>query len=341
MSDIKDDVQAKGSSRRFSVGEFGWVWFGLIGLVLLTLLVAPGTLSPNNLAAIMPFFAILALAAVGQTLVIQQRGLDFSIPGTIALVAIIMTQVQNSSGSLVLALGVALLCAVAIGVVNSLIIVGLSITPLVATLAVNAVLIGAAFGISRGAYATTSDDWNAITRIQVYGIPVIVIMAVAIIGVLSFVIRKTVAGRRFVLVGANPLAARAAGVRIRRYQMSAYIACSLCAGLAGVLLSGFVGAATPQLGDTYLLATIAAVVIGGTPFTGGRGSLIATAGGALFLSQLAQLTLAMGAPASVQLFVQAAVLALAVLVRNVKLEGIVRLFSGGRSRRSADASGMG
>jgi ribose transport system permease protein len=323
--------------RRFRIGEFGWVWIGLIGLFILSALIAPGTLDIDNLRAIMPFFAILALAAVGQTLVIQQRGLDFSIPGTIALVAIVMTKIETAGNPLWYSLLVAGLLAALIGIVNSLIIVFLSITPLVATLATNAILIGAAFGISKGAYATTSDDWNEIARGEVIGIPIIVIIAVVIIAGLSFVLRKTVSGRRFIVVGANPSAARAAGVRVRRYQMSAYIVCSLCAGLAGVLLAGYVGAATPQLGDTYLLATIAAVVIGGTPFTGGRGSLVATAVGALFLSQLAQLTLALGAPASTQLFVQAGVLVLAVALRNLDLAAVGRALRG-RSPEPADAA---
>ena len=90
-----------------------------------------------------------------------------------------------------------------------------------------------------------------------------------------------------------------------------------------MLLAGFIGSATSTLGAPYLLTAIAAVVVGGTPLTGGRGSLVATAAAALFLSQLGQLTLALGAPTSIQLFVQAAVLVLATGLHHIRRRGTV------------------
>lgn len=321
------DAEATKPSR-WQMGEYGWVWVGLVSLLILSALLVPGTLAIGSLLAIGPFFAVLGLAAAGQCLVIQQRGLDLSIAGTFAVCAIVMTRLELIGVSLPVALATSLGLAAIIGLVNGLIILKMSVSPLIATLATNAVLLGAAYMISGGQYLSSSDEWNSIARARTeFGIPLVIVLVVLIIAVLSFLVRKSVPGRRFVLVGANPAAARAAGVRVTSYQLTAYVLCALLAGMGGLLLAGFVGNATPGLGEPYLLATVAAVVIGGTPLTGGRGSLVATAGGALLLSQLDQLTAGLGAPQATQLFVQAAILVLAFAVRHINRDAIRRIFN--------------
>ncbi|MCD4850628.1 ABC transporter permease [Arthrobacter sp. AK01] len=326
-------TEAAGTSRaeRWRFGQYSWVWVGLLGLLILSAILVPATLSPVSLVAVLPFFAVLALAAVGQCLVIQQRGLDLSIPGTFAVTAIVMTRLELIGVSMPLALIASLGIAVLIGLVNGLVILKLSVSPLVATLSTNAILLGAAYMISGGQYLSSSPEWNGIARSRiVFDVPFVIVMVVVVIAVFSFLLRKSVPGRRFVLVGSNPAAARAAGIGITAYQLSSYVLCSLFAGIAGLLLTGFVGNATPGLGGPYLLSTVAAVVIGGTPLTGGKGSLVATAAGALLLSQLDQLTASLGAPQSTQMFVQAGVLVLAFAVRQVNRGTFDRLLS--RSR---------
>ena len=327
VQDAQDRAQppAERSSRnRIHVGEFGWVWIGLLGVYGLSLLVAPGTLRLNSVMAALPFTAILAIIAAGQTLVIQQRGLDLSAPGVVTISAILMTKVGASNDSALVGVAAALVVAALVGLVNGVIVTGLSITPLVATLATNSVLVGAAYAISGGAYSTATVGWVEFARDRVFGVPVPVVIAVVLIGGLAWVFRKSVFGRRFVIVGANPAAARAAGIRFRQSQLTAYVVCSLCAGIGAVLLTGVTGAATPDLGTPYLFSAITAVVVGGTFFTGGRGSVVATTAGALLLSQLSQLTLALGAPASTQLFVTAGVLVLSVSLRHFSFRTVTR-----------------
>jgi ribose transport system permease protein len=334
MSDTQLDEEVSGTgvpktprTARIRFGEYAWVWVGLGGLIALSAILAPATLSPGSLVAVMPFFAVLALAAVGQCLVIQQRGLDLSIPGTFAVTAIVMTRLEAIGYAMPIALLISLGISMLIGLVNGFVILRLSVSPLVATLATNSVLLGAAYMISGGQYISSSADWNSIARARLlFGIPLVVLFVVVLIAVFSFLLRKSILGRRFVLVGSNPAAGRAAGIGVTSYQMGSYVLCSLLAGIAGLLLTGFVGNATPGLGTPYLLATVAAVVIGGTPLTGGRGSLVATAAGALLLSQLDQLTASLGAPQSTQMFVQAAVLVLAFAVRQINRRALRRLF---------------
>ena len=117
-------------------------------------------------------------------------------------------------------------------------------------------------------------------------------------------------------VGANPLAAQSSG-RVLRYQIGAYVVAAACYAVADVLLAGFVGFASPTAGSDYLLPSIAAVVVGGTPFTGGRGSVVASGASALFRAQLGQMALALGAGPAQQLLVQAVAIVAATSVRRV------------------------
>lgn len=311
-----------GACARLRVGEFGWIWIGLGAVFVFSAIVAPGTLRLNTFTAMLPFAAVLAIAAVGETLVIQQRGLDLSLPGTMSICALALARTEGTHGSLLAGIMVSLLVAVVIGTVNGLMITRLSITPLVATLAVNSLVVGGVYSYSHGLPIATSSGLTRFTRAKAAGVPAVVIVTVVLVAAIALVSHKTAAGRRFTLVGASAPAARAAGVRVTRYQLAAYIAAAICAGGAGVLLAGFTGSATSDLGTPYLLTAIAAVVVGGTPFTGGRGSLIATAAAALFLSQLNQVTLALGAPTSIQLFVQAGALVAATALRYVRLPAL-------------------
>lgn len=309
--------------RRIHVGEFGWIWFGLVAVFVFSAIVAPGTLHLAVFAAMLPFAAVLTIAAVGETLVIQQRGLDLSLPGTMSMCALVMTRTEASHG-VIPGLLLTLAVAIAIGAVNGWVITRLSITPLVATLAVNSLVVGAVFSYAHGLPIAASPGLSRFTRAKVLGVPSVVLVAIAVIVVLAVISHRSIVGRRFTMTGASASASRAAGVRIAGYQLGAYVTAAICAGLAGVLLAGFTGSATADLGTPYLLTAIAAVVVGGTPFTGGRGSLVATAVAALFLSQLNQVTLALGAPTSIQLFVQAGALVLATALRYIRGTGLFR-----------------
>jgi ribose transport system permease protein len=126
-----------------------------------------------------------------------------------------------------------------------------------------------------------------------------------------------VLGRRHVAVGISVSAARNAGVRATTYRVAPYVAAALCYALAGALVAGFQQSPSIAVGNTYLIPTVAVVVLAGTPLTGGRASLLATAAAALFLTQLDQFVLALGAPTAAQYLIQGAVIALGVAVREV------------------------
>jgi ribose transport system permease protein len=164
----------------------------------------------------------------------------------------------------------------------------------------------------------TTEALSVFAAGSVYGVPTSVLIAIGLIALTSFVGKRTVLGRRFEAVGANPIAARAAGLAITRYQVGAYVAASVFYCSAGVLLAGLVTSPSAFQGDTYLLPSVAAVVLGGTSLLGGKGSVIASAMGALFLSQLGQFVLTTGLSAAVESLIEAVVLALGIAIYTVR-----------------------
>ena len=149
------------------------------------------------------------------------------------------------------------------------------------------------------------------------GVPNTVLIALAVLLVAVVVQTRMTVGRRFVAIGDNPVTARAMGLPVTRYVIGTYVAASLCYGAAGIILAGYVVAPSLSLGNPYLLATITAVVIGGTSFGGGRARLVGAAVAALFLTQLNVLLNAISAPPSTNLLLQALALGVAVGVGPV------------------------
>ena len=315
-----------------------WVATGL--LFALSAVFQPKSLGASALAALWPFTAVLILAAVGQTLVVQQRGIDLSVPGFISLTVVLVTHIPDGKAA---RLGPAILLAYAIclaaGLVNGLLVTRVGITPIVQTLGMNAVLYGIDLGISQGTPTQTTAELQSFTSASLAGIPLPLVIAVVIVIVIEFTIKCTVFGRRFEASGVSAAASRAAGLRGNRYQISAYLGAALLYCTAGVLLAGIVSQPDPFQGNNYLLPSVAAVALGGTSLLGGVGSVVASAMGALFLSQLQQFVLATGASAAVQNLVQAGALALAVTVYGLRLRpgrlGPGRLVSRARARPAA------
>ncbi len=287
-------------------------------LALLVVTVASGVLTVASVLSLLPFASILAVAAVGQTLVVQQRGLDFSVAGIFSLSTIIVTVMPSRLGvGVVTSIVTALMVAAFIGWATSIAVTRFGITPLIATLGINALLLGACHAISGGSPTRTPELLTAFASARPLGFPTTLLFALLVIGIAAWFFRRSTFGKRTTLVGANPLTSSASGFPIQRYQMGAYVLAAICYCVAGILFAGYVGTPPINSGDTYLLATVTAVVLGGTPLTGGRASIVATAIGALFITSLGQTVLALGAPPSVQLLVQGAAIAVAMTLRII------------------------
>ncbi|SLK16959.1 ABC transporter permease [Arthrobacter sp. P2b] len=312
---VKVDALATRTKRAWHF-DHGGITITLVVLAIATALVAPRTLGPISLNSMLILAGVLAIAAAGQTLVIQQRGFDLSVPATMVLSAVVYCSLAPRVSDFVAVLVVAAL-ALLIGALNGAVITMLSITPIVATLAVNSLVLGVVWTVSAGLSVRAPDGLSQFARFSPLGVPVVAVLGVLVVAVLALFQGRTVAGRNFLAAGASPRTARAAALAPNRHVVAAYVVSACCASFAGVLISGVLSYATMNLGDPYLLLVVAAVVIGGTPLTGGGGSVVGTGLAALFVILLTQLTLALGAPTSSQFLVQSLAIVLAVGARSV------------------------
>jgi ribose transport system permease protein len=293
--------------------QVGAIWPATAVLFLASPLIAPGSVGVSPIMSMLPFAAVLAIAATGQALVVQQRGLDLSVPGSMSLAALIATKVANQDDGKVIEAVVVAIAAVALaGLINGLVVTRLRITPIVATLGVNALLLGAVQSYSAGFPTGAAPSLNSLALRKTLGVPNTVLGAGLVLIVLAVVSHRTLFGRRLVQVGTNPQAMRLIGGRVQLLVVSAYVLAAVFYGMAGIVLAAYIQTPGIFLGDDYLLPTIAAVVLAGNALTGGQLKVGAIAVAALFLTQLNQVVLSMGAPTSLQLLIQSAALVIAV-----------------------------
>ena len=320
------------------------VYLALVLLVVVASVWAPATLTSNAFGAIAPFGTFLAIASLGQMLVIMTGGIDLSVPGTLTLAGILVVGVGGVSNDRI---GIAILTAVGvaalIGLVNGILIGGLKLNALIVTLAVGQVVTGV---LNRyyGSIAIQSSVPPAMiswTSSRFLGITYIFWLGIALTAAMMIVFRYTAVGRRFQAVGANPVAANVSGLRVNVNQMAAYIVAAVLYALAGILLAAFLRNPGVTFGASYLLGPIAAVVIGGASLTGGLASPLSTWAAAFFLVGLNQMMRVMGLPTALQFVVFGLVIIGGMLVSGDRIiKGVERVLRerrrpGGRSRDAA------
>jgi ribose transport system permease protein len=267
-------------------------------LVLIGGIAAPSTISTAAILSTLPYFAILAVASIGQHLVIQQRGLDLSTAGVMSFCAVVVTKLPDSStdtGVVIFWIFAALATGALIGAITGLIVTLLQVPPLVTTIGVNAILFGLTYFVSTGASVQSPPMMVKFFTGSFLYVPTLVWMLILVAGVTVFVLTVTTVGRRFIAVSVNPAAAHVVGVPLKAYSVLTYTIAGLMYAIAALMLSGYLVSPTVLCGLPYLLGTIAAVVVGGNPLGGlTKGSVVATVIGAFFLTYLAQLVTALG-----------------------------------------------
>src|SRR5690348_12150936 len=275
----------RGSRRLLSRG-LATVLIACAALFVASLLFASSSLSKGVLLTMLPFAAALAIASLGQTLVVMQGGIDLSVAGGLSLYVVIVTKYPAGVNSRLLpAIGIAFLAAIAAGLVNGWLIGRMRLNPIVATLGTNALLFGAVLWYSAGIPTTTTARLARVGGGLWFGVPKPVYIAVATTALVTAVVKLTASGRRFEGVGASETAALTAGLRVKRHRTAAYVWAQILYCLAAVLHAGVVNQPTAYEGNNYLLPSVAAVVLGGTSLLGRRGNLVAPAGAAPLLSQ--------------------------------------------------------
>ncbi len=310
------------------------VYLALLLLVVVASIWVPETLSGVALSAIAPFGALLAITALGQMLVVMTGGIDLSTPGTLTLAAMIMAGVgEQADDRLWLAFATAIGVAALIGLVNGILIGGIKLNALIVTLAVGQVVAGVVSRYVRtfpvqSPVPTGLSEWSA-TRIL--GVSPIFWIGVAVTGLLIVALRYTAVGRRFQVVGANPVSSHVVGVRVTLNQILVYVVAAMLYAVAGVALAGLLRNPGVNIGSPYLLGPIAAVVIGGASLTGGLASPLSTFIAAIFLTGLNQMMRSLGLATSLQFVVFGLVIIGGMLVSGDRIiKGVEQLL---RERR--------
>ena len=278
-----------------------FVFAGLLHCI--GILVIDGYGSVFALRSMLILASLLAIASVGQTLVVIIGGIDLSIPFLIGFANVVAAQLHGEGMNFTLVCALVLVLSFAIGAANGAIAQGLGIHPLIVTLGTGTIAEGAVLLWTHGSPSGSAPD--AVSAFVSIGgsigplpvpwlIPCFIVLAVLIILTLA----RTSYGRRLYALGSNPTAAPLALIRPLLLWSVTFGVSAVFAAVAGVLLLGFTGSAYGDVGQPYLFQTIAAVVIGGTALVGGRGSYLGTIGGALVLTELNTLLIGIGLQAA-------------------------------------------
>jgi ribose/xylose/arabinose/galactoside ABC-type transport system permease subunit len=261
------------------------VFWALGALLILLGLFSPNSIQPNYLLDFTRQAAALGIVALGQTIVMIAGGLDLSVGAVVILIDVVAAQMIDSKPGNVLP--VVLLClalGALVGLINGTVVTRLRVAPFIATLGMASVALGAALVFSSGAPRGGIPQEMRFWATGFVGpIPAAAIVWAVFITIAVLLTRRTVFGRYLYAVGANPISARLSGVRVESVTLVTYMISGVAAAVGGLVLAAYIGVGTLKLGDDYMLNSIAAAVLGGTPFEGGRGTVVGTVGGALFL----------------------------------------------------------
>ncbi|MFN3508034.1 MAG: ABC transporter permease [Allorhizobium sp.] len=296
----------------------------LIGLILLCLFLSFATdkfMSVRNLLNVLDQITVLGIMAVGMTMVILIGGIDLAVGSVLALTMMVMGYLANQVGlplpvGILMALGVAALT----GAVSGLLITALGVPAFIATLAMMSVARGLANMITDGQQIVGFPSWFSLLAYTRYGgfltLTVAVMLVVFVLGWIY--LRYTSGGRSLYAIGGNQEVARLAGINVNLYTIGVYVVSGLLAGLAGVVLAMRLDSVQPTAGVSYELDTIAAVVIGGTSLSGGKGGILGTIIGVLIIGVLRNGLNLLGVSPFTQAVVIGVVIALAVAAEAIK-----------------------
>jgi ribose/xylose/arabinose/galactoside ABC-type transport system permease subunit len=324
------DVRATSTRRNLIRSGAGAVAIA-VAIVVVNLVTHGDFLTRGNITNVLRQIAQNAIDAVGQTFVIITAGIDLSIGSLLALCAVVMARVVNASGlggpaAVILALVVGLAVGGAAGAINAIPVVRLNLPPFITTLAMMLVARGLAFTIASGQPIPLANHaaFDPIGTSYLFGVvPVPVIVMAIVVVVFGVILAKTRFGRYVYALGGNEEAARLAGIRVQRTKLLVYVISGACAALAGFLEMSRFGAGSPQSGTGYELQAIAAVVVGGTSLAGGRGSIVGTFLGALFIGVLNNVMNLANVESYTQQIVLGAVILLAVVLDELRKRYLV------------------
>ena len=295
--------------------------FGLLLLIVVLTLLNPNFLTVSNLLNVLRQVSISGLIAFGMTFVILTGGIDLSVGSTLALTGAVAASLIASGTDPIIAMGVALVLGLILGAINGIIITKGRVAPFIATLATMTVYRGLTLVYTEGKPVSGLGDSVAFQMFgkgYFLGIPVPVITTILAFVVLYLILHKTNFGRRVYAVGGNEEASKLSGINTDRVKIWVYAITGLLASVSALILTSRLNSAQPTAGESYELDAIAAVVLGGTSLTGGRGWIFGTLVGVLIIGVLNNGMNLIGVSSFFQHVVKGVVILLAVMIDRKK-----------------------
>ncbi len=295
----------------------------IIVLFVIGNMIAVGFISINNISSILMTAALLSIATIAQNTVVigGGNGIDLSIGAVASCTALICPLLPMDTGwQLLLAVCAALAIGAVFGSLNGLLISTTKLSPLIVTLIMSSVVSGIVMVLTRGQpSARISELLKSISGMVVPPFRMLTLIVIGIVIVAELLLRRTRAGRGLKLAGDNPNAARISGLQVRKIIFSSYVISGALAGLLGLLIVGYAGSTTLNMAESYTLLSLAAITIGGTNLSGGNGSFVAGALGAVVLIQLTSILQALNMDQGMRQVVQGGLL-LVIMMINVRAQ---------------------
>jgi len=295
------------------------VYVALVIVVLISAMLSPSFFKFSNILNVLRAAAVLGIVSIGQTVVILGGGIDLSVGAVMGTVAIFISELTGGKDDTVLyAILVCLLIGVIVGWMNGLLIAKRNIPPFVATLGMLIFVEGIRFAYTKGIISGRPAPFVRQLAAIVGPIPIPVVIMVILAIIVGVVLKKTPFGRQLYATGGNREAARFSGINVERVSITTYVLCGLFAAIAGLVLSGYIGYGDRYLGRGFDLDSIAAVVVGGTSFAGGRGGIGGTIAGVLLLTALFNIVFMLNLQVHYQLIIKGVVIIGAVMVYSMQ-----------------------
>jgi ribose/xylose/arabinose/galactoside ABC-type transport system permease subunit len=290
-------------------------------VVLISAILSPAFFKFSNILNVLRAAAVLGIVSIGQTLVILGGGIDLSVGAVMGTVAIFISELTGGEDTYVaIAIAACLLIGAVVGWMNGLLITKRNIPPFVATLGMLIFVEGVRFAYTRGVISGRPAPFVRVLASIIGPIPIPVVIMVVLAVIVGVMLKKTPFGRQLYATGGNREAARFSGINVERVSVVTYVLCGLFAAIAGLILSGYIGYADRYLGRGFDLDSIAAVVVGGTSFAGGRGGIGGTIAGVLLLTALFNIVLILNLQVHYQLILKGIVMIGAVMAYSIQTQ---------------------
>ncbi len=296
-------------------------FIGLILLIVVISIMNSAFLDLSNLLNLLRQVSINGLIAFGMTFVILTGGIDLSVGSILALSSAFTAILITSGLDPIVALIVGVLGGFLLGVFNGVLVTFGSMAPFIATLATMTIFRGLTLVVTDGNPITNLGDsymFQLFGKGYFFGIPVPAVTMIIVFIILAIILQKTTFGRHTYAIGGNEVATKISGIKVNRVKILIYGISGLMSALAGAILTSRLNSAQPTAGTSYELDAIAAVVLGGTSLTGGKGRIVGTFIGVLIIGVLNNGLNLLGVSSFYQQVVKGIVILIAVLIDRKK-----------------------